>query len=536
MITALSFSCRKPNYPINYPAQEPQKKEVIEVAAPASESQSRKTTIDLLPSAEPKREFRAAWVASVANIDWPSAKGLSSEEQKAEFIRILDHHKKLGINAVIVQIRAASDSFYGKSVEPWSEWLMGEQGVPPSPLYDPMDFMIEACHVRGIEFHAWFNLNRGKHKKGTSIMEGHITKTKPSWFLKYDGYELYNFGLPEVRAYIEDITLNVVKNYDVDGIHFDDYFYPYKVAGQVLEDQGTFLQYSRGFKDIRDWRRDNIDLIISSLSKSIYTEKKWVKFGVSPFCAWRNKSDDPDGSETRAGQPSYDYLFADTRKWAREGWVDYMAPQIYFTFEFDLVPYATMTDWWSKNVGKSHLYIGHGVYRVNAESKSPGWNDPNQIGRQIEYNRMLSKVTGSIFYNTNTLIGNKLGVRDSIAELYKTPALPPRMRWKDDIAPLAPQNLRLKNQRGNWILNWSGSSQKATDGDEDWMYVIYHFENEDYINLQDATKILGIVPKASNQYFAIPKSLNYFKGGVFVVTALDRLKNESEPSKALKWK
>lgn len=463
----------------------------------------------------PKREFRGAWVASIANIDWPSQKGLDSYTQKMEFSDIVKHHKNLGINALVVQVRAASDAFYAKGPEPWSEWLMGEQGKAPAPFYDPMEYMIEESHKNGIEFHAWLNLNRGKHRLANSILENHIVNTKPEWFLTYDDYKLYNFGIPEVRQYIVDIVLNIVREYNVDGIHFDDYFYPYKVNGQYLNDEDTFKKHPNGFSSIEDWRRNNIDLIIQDISTGIKKEKSWVSFGISPFGVWRNASDDPLGSETRGGQPSYDNLFADTRKWALEGWIDYIVPQIYFPFEHKLVPYGTLTDWWIKNHGKANLYIGHGVYRVDEVSGMKAWKDPNQIPRQIDYNRYSRDIKGSIFYNTNTLINNNLGIKDSIATRYQFPALGIQVGNSNKLLNAKPSNFQSQITEKGLQFTWQSNSKNT---------ILYRFEKGDKLNIEDPRNILNI--NTQNQY--LDGSRKADKTYVYLLTAVDRWNNESE--------
>ena len=428
----------------------------------------------------PKREFRGAWVASIANIDWPSQKGLSSADQKREYDTIVEHHKSLGINALLVQVRAASDAFYAKGNEPWSEWLMGEQGKSPAPFYDPMAYMIQETHENGLEFHAWLNLNRGKHRLAGSVMEDHLIYRKPEWFLSYGDYELYNFGLPEVRQYILDLVMNIVREYDIDGIHFDDYFYPYKVNGLTLKDGEAFVKYGANFSNIEDWRRHNIDLVIKSISDAIKERKPWVSYGISPFGVWRNKTDHPDGSETKGGQPSYDFLFADTRKWAQEGWIDYIAPQIYFPFEHKLVPYGTLTDWWAANHGKANLYIGHGVYRVDESAEDLAWADPNQIPRQLDYNRYSREVSGSILYNTNTLIRNNLGMRDSIKIRYQYPALPPEVKGRLQTI-LKPDMFNLEKTADGSVLTWSVGKDEA---------ILYRFEKGEKLNVSDPGHIV----------------------------------------------
>ncbi|AWV98965.1 glycoside hydrolase family 10 protein [Arcticibacterium luteifluviistationis] len=483
-----------------------------EVEIPEFKAVNIKTSI-------PKSEFRGAWVATIANIDWPSQKGLNSETQKKEFQDIVKHHKKRGINALLVQVRAASDAFYAKSKEPWSEWLMGEQGKGPQPFYDPLEFMIEEAHQEGLEFHAWLNLNRGKHRLAGSVMPNHLIYTKPEWFISYGDYELYNFGLPEVRSYIIDVVMNIVREYDVDGIHFDDYFYPYKVTGLELEDHAAFAKYPNGFRSIEDWRRNNIDLVIKGISDAIKREKSWVSFGISPFGVWRNKSDDPLGSETRGGQPSYDLLFADTRKWAMEGWIDYIAPQIYFPFEHNLVPYGTLTDWWTKNHGKAKLYIGHGVYRVEANSSTKAWKDPNQIPRQLDYNRYSSGVDGSIFYNTNTFIKNNLGLADSIATRYKYPALVPEVNGVAKAIVQAPKRLLLTDIKEGLKLTWANETPKG------FKNVVYRFKEGQELNAGDPEHILAIT--LSSEY--VDKTRRSNTAYIYMITAVNRWNKESEP-------
>ncbi len=498
---------------------------------------SKKVTQQVISKpAGPKREFRAVWVATVDNIDWPSRKGLSSDTQQQDFRTLLDKQKSYGMNAVLVQVRAAADAFYARSKEPWSEWLSGEQGKAPDPYYDPMTFMIQESHQRGMEFHAWLNMNRGAHKVSKSIMNDHITKTKPEWFLNYGGYKLFNLGIPEVRDYITEIAVNIVKNYDVDGIHFDDYFYPYAEANEKIRDEETFRKYSDGFKNIGDWRRHNVDLIIKNISDAIKREKPKVKFGVSPSAVWRNASTDPLGSATQGGQPSYDNLYADTRKWVKEGWIDYITPQIYFSFEFDKVPYKVMADWWAKNSFGRHLYIGHGAYRVKAGSKEIGWENANQIARQIRYNRTKPQVSGSIYFSSKSLITNALSVNDSLKKLYYYPALTPTMPWKDKIPPNAPLNVKIRKIADLGVaITWELPSVPAKDGDEIQAFVVYRFEENEAINLENPARILQII-RNEGILSCTDKTLNQEKSYIYVVTALDRLQNESVMSNVVKVK
>lgn len=260
----------------------------------------------------PKREFRAVWIASVANIDWPSQKGLSSVTQMEEFRYILEEHQKNGMNAVIVQVRPTADALYPSQLELWSSWLTGKQGQEPNPPYDPLAFQIEEAHQRNMEFHAWFNPYRATFDTiSANLSPQHITRTKPEWFIQYGDKIYFNPGLPEVRNYITRIILDVVRRYDVDGVHFDDYFYPYAIPNKPFPDDSTFARYPNGFKNKDDWRRHNVDLLIKMVSDSLQATKPYVKFGISPFGVWKNKSAiDPDGSDTKAGSPTYYALYA----------------------------------------------------------------------------------------------------------------------------------------------------------------------------------------------------------------------------------
>jgi uncharacterized lipoprotein YddW (UPF0748 family) len=318
-----------------------------------------------------KYEFRAVWIATVDNIDWPRKGQYNSEEQKRDFIRILDEHKRSNMNAVMVQVRDACDAYYAKGLEPWSEFLTGTQGKFPSPFYDPLDFMIQEAHARNLEFHAWLNLNRATFKRAGSIMPEHISMTKPEWMIQYDGQKVLNFGIPEVRDYIVQVVVEIVKNYDVDGIHFDDYFYPYPVPGQQLNDLDTFRKYGAGYRNIEDWRRSNTDILIQQIGEAIKRIKPYVKYGISPFGVWQNYSPIVKvGSKTQAGTTSYQTLYADTRKWIEKGWVDYIVPQVYFERSHPKVPYKVLIDWWSQHTYGRHLYIGHGIYKIKS-----GWNN-----------------------------------------------------------------------------------------------------------------------------------------------------------------
>ncbi|AQT83816.1 hypothetical protein B1222_04445 [Paenibacillus larvae subsp. pulvifaciens] len=376
------------------------------------------------------RQLRGTWISTVFNIDWPSRKGLPSEQQKQEFIQILDDVKQMGMNAVVVQVRPMADAFYPSEYAPWSEYLTGTQGK--SPGYDPLAFMVEEAHKRNLEFHAWFNPYRISTQSSLDkLSANHPARQHPDWVVTYGGRLYFNPGLPEVKQYITNSVLEVVRNYDIDSVHLDDYFYPYPVSGEEFPDDAAFRTYGNGFGSKADWRRDNVNQLVKDLSHEIKWAKTYVKFGISPFGVWRNKSSDPNGSDTRA-LSSYEAQFADTRKWVKEEWLDYIAPQVYWSFDFSAAQYNKVTDWWIEQTqGKNvHLYIGHAAYKVG-DDKDPAWNNPDEIPNQIKYNtERFNQVKGSVFFSYKDLKSNRLGIRDRlIQDLYRCPALIPAMPW-----------------------------------------------------------------------------------------------------------
>lgn len=376
-------------------------------------------------------EFRGAWIASVANIDWPSAKGLPSDQQQSEFIKILDMHKRNGLNAVVVQIRPAGDAIYKSDYEPWSEYLTGTQGKAPDPYYDPLTFMVEETHKRGMEFHAWLNPYRAVFNVRTSsVSSNHPTKRHPEWFVNYgEGASVTKYfdpGIPEVRKFVTDVVRDIVHRYDVDGIHMDDYFYPYRIPGKEFPDQISFAKYGMGMqKDA--WRRSNCDTIIVQIQRAIREEKPWVKFGISPFGVWRNKSQDPRGSETQAGQTNYDDLYADVLLWLEKGWIDYVTPQLYWSIGHLKADFLTLLNWWADKTYGRHCYIGVSIFETGTNLAR---KDPTQLPRMINAIRNKKNVQGVIFYKSSSFKSNPNGINDVLRETYfKEPAPIPVMEW-----------------------------------------------------------------------------------------------------------
>ena len=379
--------------------------------------------LNLSVLSQSKPEFRGVWIATVNNIDWPSQGNYDSDAQKEEFIKLLDDHKRNGINAVIVQIRPAADAFYPSQYEPWSEWLTGTQGSPPAPYYDPLEFMIAEAHKREMEFHAWINPYRAVFNvRRSSLSATHITRLHPDWFLTYGDKKYFDPGNKDAQQYVTNIVKDIVSRYAVDGIHLDDYFYPYRLGSREFPDMGSYIKYGNGMSKA-DWRRSNTDSIILHLSQTIKTENKNCLFGISPFGVWRNvDKDSVNGSQTYGAQTNYDDLYADILLWLRNGWIDYVAPQLYWEFSHRKAPYGVLLDWWSKHTYGKDCYIGLGVYKANSNT---AWRDRTQLPRQIEALRRTPNIQGMIFYSSKSLQNNFNGWTDSLRlNYFAEPARP----------------------------------------------------------------------------------------------------------------
>jgi uncharacterized lipoprotein YddW (UPF0748 family) len=381
-----------------------------------------------------------------------------------------------------------------------------------------------------MELHAWFNPYRAAFSLADKeVSPQHITRQKPEWFFSYGGRRLFNPGIPEVRAYIVQVILDVVRNYDIDGVHFDDYFYPGLEGGRPIPDTETYITYGRDYPDIRAWRRSNVDTLIRTLSDSIHTAKRHMKFGISPFGIWKNRSQDPEGSLTNGGS-SYVEMYADTRMWLQKGWIDYINPQIYWPFQHRLAPFENLLDWWSNNAYGRHLYIGQAAYR--SMENVQGFKNRGEIPNQIRALRSNARVQGSVYFSSKSLTSNMAGLQDSLRQdFYRYPALQPAMIWIDNIAPQAPLQLTAYLLAPNGVrLTWN-EPLKARDGETAYGYVIYRFWAGEEFNLEDPSKIIKISFDNTNRTFidtGVQKGVSYN----YVITAIDRLKNESTPSNA----
>ncbi|GAB2767507.1 uncharacterized lipoprotein YddW (UPF0748 family) [Hymenobacter luteus] len=480
----------------------------------------------------PKRELRGVWIATVENIDWPSSRGLTPEQQRREYRRMLDDHQRSGINAVFVQVRPASDAFYQSSLEPWSKWLTGQQGKAPTPFYDPLPFLIEEAHNRGMEFHAWFNPYRATMDTVTRrLAPNHPYRKHPEWFLRYSGKLLYNPGLPEVRNYISEVILDVVRRYDIDGVHFDDYFYPYPEAGQVIHDEDAFARFNPDGLKLADWRRQNVNTLIRDLHDTIQHTKRWVKFGISPFGVWRNQTSDPNGSATKAFQ-GYDGLYADALEWLRQGWVDYVLPQLYWSTGFKVAQYPVLVEWWARNSNGRHLYIGHGAYRMSESTKSDTvWRNPRELPRQVRLNRTFpTEVGGSVFFSSKSLMANVLHTTDSLRQHeFRYPALVPAMPWLDAVPPRPAQNLTVATAAAAATLTWQ-PGPAAADGDQAAYYALYRFNEDQTPTPDDPRNLLALIrPQPGRPLTFTDTTARAGRGYSYYLTAFDRLHNESRP-------
>lgn len=480
-----------------------------------------------------KRELRGAWIATVNNIDWPSKAGLTTAEQKQEFIEILEMHKKNGMNTIVMQVRPCADAFYPSEFELWSVWLTGEQGKAPEPYYDPLQFMIEETHKRCMEFHAWFNPYRVLMNENAKTSENHVTKTHPEWLLKYGKKTYFDPALPETRIFVSNVIADVVRRYDIDAVHFDDYFYPYKIKGVDFPDTLSFINHSRGFnKEQKDnWRRDNVNLIIKMLHDTIKSIKPYVKFGISPFGIWRNKKSDPRGSETMGGQ-NYDDLYADVLLWLEKGWIDYVVPQIYWHIGKKIADYEVLAKWWNKNSYGRHLYIGHGIYRMDKKSKTKAWQSKKEIPRQLDLNKKLKNIEGSIYFTTNTFKKNPRKIAQYLKKkYYKYPALVPVMYEIDSIPPSTPINLQMLERKNAFELSWK-TKEPFAELDKAKYFVLYISRDP---TLTSATENIYLIT-CSNQIVIKKRFFLFRKKRFFYMTAVDRIHNESLPTKPINIK
>ena len=430
-----------------------------------------------------------------------------------------------GANAIIFQVRPECDALYESPYEPWSRFLTGTQGKAPQPYWDPLAWMVEQCHNRGMELHAWINPYRAKTKTTTVLASNHIAVTAPQRVFAYDGQFIVNPGMAENRDYICKVIGDIVRRYDIDGLHMDDYFYPYPAAGEKIPDEQLFRQHSNGISNIGDWRRYNVNLFVKQLHDTIASIKPWVKFGISPFGIYRNKANDVNGSDTK-GLQNYDDLYADVLLWVNNGWVDYCVPQLYWQIGHPTADYETLIKWWNKHSGNRPLYIGEDVERT---AKYPDLNDKNRNQMPAKYalHKQMHNVNGTVLWYAKAVVDNVGNYGTMLRNVnWKYPALQPRMPFIDGKAPKKVKKLKPVWTKDGYVLFWTEPKGKNWK-DKAVKYVVYRFARNEKVVIDDVTKIVAIT---TDTYYKLP----YDDGKTqytYVVTALDRMQNESKGSK-----
>jgi uncharacterized lipoprotein YddW (UPF0748 family) len=475
------------------PMEQPEEPVVTPAPAPAAQ---------FLPKigVNHQHEFRGAWVASVVNIDWPSRSDLSVSQQQAELINILDRMQELNLNALILQIRPNGDALYASEIEPWSGWLTGTQGKAPNPYYDPLEFAIAESHKRNIELHAWFNPYRAK-MGGEKYPYGpnHMAAQYPQYAYQYGDLIWMDPGAKPVQDRVYNVIMDVVRRYDVDGIHLDDYFYPYPKEGIQFPDSQTYNAYRQagGTLSLSDWRRQNVNQVIERIWKGIKTEKPSVKFGISPFGIYR-----PGKAPGIVGMDQYEAIYADVKLWLEKGWVDYLAPQLYWRIDPPQQSYPVLLQWWSDhNPFRRHIYAGNYLSKLDGSS----W-PISEFERQVEISRAgADKLSlGNIFFSMKVFKENRLGVNDRFrSQLYTTPALAPTMPWLDATPPQSPTGVSLNGRN----LTWNRDSSNEVRSWTLYQQVGNNWQLKQIFNAQ--TTSANLAP------------------GTYALCAADRLANES---------
>ena len=469
----------------------------------------------------PKREFRAAWIQSVNG----QFKGQDEATMKRNLINQLEALQRAGINAIIFQVRPEADALYTSQLEPWSRFLTGVQGEAPVPLWDPMQFMIEECHKRCMEFHAWINPYRVKTALANPLAANHVYHLHPEWFITYGNQLFFDPALPESRRHICMVITDILTRYDVDAIHMDDYFYPYPLKGMEFPDDASFARYGGGFDNRGDWRRSNVNLLIKQIHETVREVKPWVKFGVSPFGIYRNQKSDPLGSKTN-GLQNYDDLYADVLLWAREGWIDYNIPQLYWQIGHPAADYKELVEWWAKHAEDRPLYIGQSVMNT-VKNVDPANPNRNQMVAKMALQRAYQSIQGSCQWPASAVIENAGNYADALrSEYHRYPALPPVYHFIDNKAPGKVKCLKPLWMEDGYVLFWTAPKYRD-EMDRAVNYAIYCFAEGEKVDLNDATRLVAVT---ANTFYKLPYR-DGKKKYTYVVTALDRLHNESKSVK-----
>jgi len=471
--------------------------------------------------AQQKREMRGAWIQCVNG----QFQGIGTAKMQQTLTYQLNELQRDGVNVIIFQVRPECDALYESKLEPWSRFLTGQQGKAPSPYWDPLKWMIEECHKRGMELHAWINPYRAKTKGTKMLASNHISVRKPMNCFAYDDLFILNPGIAENRDYICEVAKDIVTRYDVDGIHMDDYFYPYPVKGEGIPDDELFYDNSNGLKNQNDWRRYNVNLFIEQFYKTVHTAKPWVKVGISPFGIYRNKRNSEIGSNTN-GLQNYDDLYADILLWVNNGWLDYCVPQIYWEIGNKAADYDTLIHWWNQYASARPLVIGEDVERT-VKYRDPKNPNVHQLSAKMALHQQLPNVQGSVLWYAKAVVDNVGNYGTSLRQTYwRYPALQPAMPFIDDKAPGKVRKMKPIWTSDGYVLFWT--APKGDDwNDQAVKYVVYRFGAKEKINTNDPSKICAIT---TQPFYKLP----YVDGKekwVYVVTALDRLQNESKAVK-----
>ncbi|MCM1004764.1 MAG: family 10 glycosylhydrolase [Prevotella sp.] len=480
----------------------------------------------------PKREFRGAWIQVIGQSQWMNK---TPEQQRAYFTEILDKLNEAGCNALIFQIRPTADALYESEIEPWSKWLTGKRGKAPAEKWDPLAFAISEAHKRGMELHAWLNPYRVTSDAKEVLPPEHLYNQHKERFFRFDNKIFFDPAYQENRDYISTVIADIVSRYDIDAIHLDDYFYPYPAAnGTRFDGDGaSYAKFGKG-KNKADWRRENVDKLIEQLHRTIKDIKPWVQFGISPFGIWRNKSSDPRGSES-GGLQNYDDLYADVILWAKNGWIDYLVPQLYWPLDKKVAPSRKLAKWWNDNVpANCKLYIGQ---NTQGTMDTPTASDSNELSAKIDLSRRLDNVHGNAWYHGYWVVNNYKGVNDKLAsEHQRTLALPPLYTDKPG-KPAKVYGLRTEKTNDGMVVAWDlpenfhgyGAEATLNEAREDDVvkFVVYEFFKGESIDMNDPEAIIAITP------ISAVKLDSAEPGTTFIVTALDRMGRESDASAKL---
>ena len=463
--------------------------------------------------AQQKREFRGAWIQCVNG----QFKGMGTERMQKTLTYQLDELKKDGCNVIIFQVRPECDALYESSIEPWSYYLTGEQGSRPYPYWDPLQWMIEQCHKRGMELHAWINPYRAKTKAAHVNAVNHVVVQHPEWTFQYDGLTLLNPALKQCRDYICQVVKDIVDRYDVDGLHIDDYFYPYPVPGVAIPDKANFQANNYGLENQGDWRRLNVNLFIEQLYQTVHSAKPWVKVGISPFGIYRNQKNDPNGSRTN-GLQNYDDLYADVLLWDREGWMDYCVPQLYWEIGNKAADYEELIHWWNANITKSDLYIGEDIERTAKF---------NQMARKMDLHGMMPRIKGTVLWYAKAAVDNVGNYGTKLRTNYwRYPALQPTMKSIDSKAPKKPRKVQVIDVEGQKVLFWTAPKGEGWK-DAAVKYAIYRFNQGEKVDINNTSKLVAITGETHYELPAAEEG----RRCVYAITALDRVQNESSYKK-----